>query len=282
MIRTGYLAALRAASALALMTVAGHAVAACTPTAAVPASALLKPDTVVVSINPVSPPMQYVDKDGNLKGMRVEIGDAIIDRLCLRAEHVRVDDFATMIPGLQTGRWDIINTGVFYTEARTKIVYLVRYEQQAISVATRPDQKDSVKKVEDLSGKTVGVDIGGYEENKLKELDATLQKQGLAPIKIAIFDNTNITYQALKAGQVDAVFTIDAVSKEYADRGMSALAMTGLYPAPVAIAFRDKDLASAFATTLTAMRADGSYQALFDKYGKQGWPGAFDVKGPGL
>lgn len=81
---------------------------------------------------------------------------------------------------------------------------------------------------------------------------------------------------------MDAVFTIDAVSKEYADRGMSALAMTGPYPAPVAIAFRDKDLASASVATLTAMRVDGSYQALFDNYGKQGWPGPFDVKGSGL
>ena len=282
MVRAGFSNLVRAAFACVLVTATGPAFAACTPSAPVPPSALLKPGTVVVSINPVSPPMQYVDANGTLKGMRVEIGDAIIDRLCLKSEHVRVDDFSTMIPGLQGGRWDIINTGVFYTEARTKIIYLVRYEQQAISVATRPDQKSSVTKVEDLAGKTVGVDIGGYEENKLKELDTTLQAKGLAPIKLAIFDNTNITYQALKAGQVDAVFTIDAVSKEYADRGMSALALTGLYPAPVAIAFRDKDLAAAFATTLTAMRADGSYQALFDKYGKQGWPGPFDVKGPGL
>ena len=30
------------------------------------------------------------------------------------------------------------------------------------------------------------------------------------------------------------------------------------------------------------MRADGSYQALFDKYGKKQWTDPFDVKGPGL
>lgn len=247
----------------------------------VPDSALLSPGEVAVSINPVSPPMQYLDK-GELKGMRVEVGDAIIERLCLKSKHIRVDDFGTMIPGLQAGRWDIINTGVFFTEARAKIIYMVRYENQAISVATRPGQAGAIRSVDDLAGKTVGVDIGGYEENKLKLLDAELQKKGLAPIKITIFNDTNINYQALRAGQIDASFTIDAVSKEYANRGISELALTGLFPSPVAIAFRNKELATAFAETLTAMRNDGSYQKIFEKYGKLGWSEPFDVKGPGL
>ena len=81
---------------------------------------------------------------------------------------------------------------------------------------------------------------------------------------------------------MDANFTIDAVSKEYADRGISEIALRDLYPAPVALAFRNKDLAQAFADTLTKMREDGSYKAIFDKYGKLGWQGPFDVKGPGL
>jgi polar amino acid transport system substrate-binding protein len=249
----------------------------------VPDSALLTAGEAVVSINPVSPPMQYVDpKSGELKGMRVEVGDAILERLCLKQTKVRVDDFGTMIPGLQSGRWDMINTGVFFTDARIKIIYMVRYENQAIAVSTRPGEAPKFTKVEDLAGKTIGVDIGGYEENKLKQLDQELQAKGLPAIKIAIFNDTNIDYQALKAGQVDANFTIEAVAKEYADRGISQVALRGLNPSPVALAFRNKDLAQAVADTLTKMRADGSYKAIFDKYGKSVWEGPFDVKGPGL
>jgi polar amino acid transport system substrate-binding protein len=265
-----------------LLGSAGTAMAAdCTPQ--VPAEALLSPGEVGVSINPVSPPMQYVDTaTGALKGMRVEVGDAVLERLCLTSNHIRVDDFGTMIPGLQAGRWDMINTGVFFTEERAKIIYLVRYENQAIVVSTRPGEASTIKSVDDLAGKTVGVDIGGYEENKLKELDRTLQAKGLAPIKISIFNDTNIDYQALKSGQVDANFTIEAVSKEYADRGISEIALRGLYPAPVAMAFRNRELAETVAGTLTKMRDDGSYKAIFDKYGKDVWTGPFDVKGPGL
>lgn len=246
-------------------------------------SSLLTPGEAVVSINPVSPPMQYVDpKSGELKGMRVEVGDAILERLCLKQKKIRVDDFGTMIPGLQAGRWDMINTGVFFTDARIKIIYMVRYENQAIAVSTRPGDAGKFNTVEDLAGKTIGVDIGGYEENKLKQLDQELQAKGLPAIKIAIFNDTNIDYQALKAGQVDANFTIEAVAKEYADRGISQVALKGLYPSPVALAFRNKDFAQAVADTLTKMKADGSYQAIFDKYGKTPWDGPFDVKGPGI
>ncbi len=271
---------LTTAVAVILAALAPGAAGACvTP---VPASALLVPGEVQVSINPVSPPMQYVDAQGDLKGMRVEIGDEIIRRLCLKSVHIRVDDFDTMIPGLKAGRWDIINTGVFFTEARAKVIYLVRYENQAVSVSTRPGEAAGIHSVEDLAGKTVGVDIGGYEENQLRAINDTLVKKGLPPIKIAVFNDTNIDYQALRAGQTDANFTIDAVAKEYADRGISQLALQGLAPAPVAIAFRDKDLAEAFARTLTDMRNDGTYQAIFAKYGKIGWAGPFDVRGPGM
>ena len=38
-----------------------------------------------------------------------------------------------MIPGLAAKRWDMINTGIFFTEERSKLMYMVPYEQAAIS-----------------------------------------------------------------------------------------------------------------------------------------------------
>ena len=40
-----------------------------------------------------------------------------------------------MIPALQAGRFDGINTGMFWTEERSKIAYTVPYAQQTISLA---------------------------------------------------------------------------------------------------------------------------------------------------
>src|SRR3546814_12704913 len=96
-----------------------------------------------MSINPTLPPMQFVDSAGELKGMRVTLGNEIAKRLCLKPEYVRIE-FSAMIPGLQAGRWDIINSGTFWTEERAKLMQMVQYESQAISIYVPQGARKSV------------------------------------------------------------------------------------------------------------------------------------------
>ncbi|NBS45313.1 MAG: ABC transporter substrate-binding protein, partial [Acetobacteraceae bacterium] len=74
---------------------------ACTP--AVADSELVKPRTLVMSTNPTLPPLQFVDAQGQLRGMRVELGNEIARRLCLTPEYIRIE-FSAMIPGLAARR----------------------------------------------------------------------------------------------------------------------------------------------------------------------------------
>lgn len=260
------------------MVMAGPVFAAdCKP--AVPDSALVKPGTLVMSTNPTLPPLQFVDQSGTLKGMRVELGKEIAKRLCLTPEYVRIE-FSAMIPGLQAGRWDMINTGIFFTPERAKIMQMIPYEKQAISISVPMAQKGTITKPEDLDGKTVGVEIGGFEETKTKTFNEELKAKGMKGITIRTFDNFALAYQALRAGQVEAVVSIDGVAKEYADRGDFARALSGLYPTPVALAFKNKALANAVVKVIEDMRTDGSYQKLFDSYGVVPTDGTPAVSGP--
>ena len=122
----------------------------------VPDSALIKKGTLIMSVNPTLPPMQFVDQTGTLKGMRVELGEAIAKRLCLTPEYVRIE-FSAMIPGLQAGRWDVINTGIFYTDERAKLMQMLPYEDQAISISTARGNPLKISKPEDLSGKSIEI-----------------------------------------------------------------------------------------------------------------------------
>ena len=100
----------------------------------VPDSALIKPGMLVMATNPTLPPMQFVDANGDLKGMRITLGNEIAKRLCLSPEYIRIE-FSAMIPGLQAGRWDVINTGIFWNEKRAAIMKMIPYESQAISIS---------------------------------------------------------------------------------------------------------------------------------------------------
>ncbi|MBB3610003.1 ABC transporter substrate-binding protein [Rhizobium sp. BK602] len=266
-----------AASLLSLSTSLALA-QSCTPKVA--AGDLITPGKLVMSTNPTLPPLQFIDSSGELKGMRIDLGKEIAKRLCLEPEYVRIE-FSAMVPGLQSGRWDMINTGIFFTEERAKIMQMIPYEDQAISVSVAPGSDKKIAGKDDLAGMTIGVEIGGFEETKTRLLDKELRDAGKQGLTIRTFDNFALAYQALRAGQVDGVVSIDAVAKEYDARGDFKRALNGLYPAPVSVAFKSPALADAVSATLKEMKADGSLKALFDKYGLPMVAGDYSVKGPG-
>lgn len=253
--------------------------AGCKP--AVADSELVKPGTLVMSTNPTLPPMQFVDSNGQLKGMRITLGNEIAKRLCLTPEYVRIE-FSAMIPGLQAGRWDLINTGIFWTEERAKMMPMINYESQAISISVSKGNPLKITKPEDLSGRPVGVELGGFEERKLRELDKMLTGKGLKPIEIKTFDNFATAYQALRAGQTEASVAIDPTAAEYSKRGDFDRALHGLFPTPVALAMKSKPLSEAVVAVLNDMQKDGSYKALMEEYGLLPNDGAFKVNGPGM
>ena len=265
--------------ALAAMVPASAGAADCK--SPVSSSDLIKPGTLIMSTNPTLPPLQYVDSSGKLKGMRIELGTEIAKRLCLTPDYIKID-FDAMVPGLQAGRWDMINTGIFYTAKRAQIMYMIPYENQAISISVLESSKGKVNKPEDLAGKAVGVEIGGFEESKARELSKKLESENLKPLTIRTFDTFATAYQALKGSQVDAVVSIDGVAKEYQERGEFVRAISGLDATPVALAFNKKGLAEAVDKVLQDMKKDGSYDKLFEKYGVPPFDKPFVVKGPGL
>jgi polar amino acid transport system substrate-binding protein len=269
----------RAGLALAgSLALAGAAVAqTCTPK--VPASALVKPGTLVMSTNPTLPPMQFVDSAGVLKGMRITLGDEIARRLCLKPEYIRIE-FSAMIPGLQAGRWDVINTGIFWTEERAKLMKMIQYEAQAVSISVAKGNPLKIAQPDDLAGRSVGVELGGFEERKLKELDAAVKSKGLRPINIRTFDNFATAYQALRAGQTEATVTIDSTAAEYAKRGEFDRAISGLFPTPVALAMKNEELANAIVGVFNEMQKDGSYQKLMAEYGLLANKDPIRINGP--
>ena len=240
---------------------------------------LVKARTLTLSTNPTLPPMQFVNAQGQLVGMRVELGAEIAKRLCLGVEHVRVE-FAAMIPGLAARRWDMINTGMFYTEERAKLMYLVRYEEQAITVSVPRGNPKKISRIEDMAGLTVGVEQGGFEFRRTQDIAKALEEKKLRPITIRPFDNFAVSFQALRVGQLDAAISIDSTGKEYEERGDFTRAISGLYGTPINFGFRSKALAEAVAGVLTEMRADGALKALLDRYGVKEYGGAFEVVGP--
>jgi polar amino acid transport system substrate-binding protein len=273
--RRGLLKAGMAASVLAI----APGVARAQPKIAPPN--IIKAGTLVMSINPTLPPLQFVDDKGQLQGMRVELANECCKRLGLAPEYIRTE-FATMIPGLAAKRWDMINTGIYWTEERSKLMYMVPYEQAALSFLVAKGNPLGLKTVDDLAGKRISVELGGIEERRTREVNDIVTKKGLKPVTVMTFNNFAEAFQALKAGQSDAATSIDATAMYMQQRGDFTRAISGVFPQTACFAFANKPLAEAVVGALNELKKDGFYDKLFDQYGvlKMDEP-TFSIKGPG-
>lgn len=242
----------------------------------------LRPGKLIMAINATIPPVQFIDEQGNLQGMRVELGEEIARRLGLEVEWVNIQ-FDAMIPGLQGDRWDMINTGLFFTDERTELMELIPYELQAISISVPSGNPDGISSTEDLAGMALAVEVGGYEERNIREINDEQVGAGLAAMDVLTFNTFADSYQALRAGQVDAVVSVDATAKFYQDQGNFDRAVSGLKGSPASLAFKDTALAQAVVDVMNEMMADGFYDELFDSWGVakivtwEQWEGQFQV-----
>ncbi len=84
----------------------------CTPKIGHPP--LAKKGALIGAINPTVAPIQYINEDGEIVGLDVDLGNEIAKRLCLKMEF-HSTQFATMIPILKEGRIDMIDSFMFYT-----------------------------------------------------------------------------------------------------------------------------------------------------------------------
>lgn len=271
---------LRAGAVATLILSSGAAHAACIP--AISDDNLIAPGKLQLSINPTNPPQQFVDKDGQLQGLNVELAQELSKRLCLSVDLIRMD-FPAMIPAVSAGRIDGVNTGMFWTEERSKLMYMVPYAMQAVSVVVAPDSGTKIAVEQDLIGKSSAVEVSSYQMNWLKKLsDASVAKGGAA-VEMHTFPTATNVVSALLAKQVDNALLVDSVARDLASRGRVTEVLSGLGMTRTALAFRNKTAADAVVKALTAMRADGAYQALFNKFGLTALPAdqPLAIAGPG-
>jgi polar amino acid transport system substrate-binding protein len=249
--------------------------ASCAPT--ISKDQLVTPGALTYATNATLPPMQYVQGD-KVVGMRIDMAAELAKRLCLRPVSINVP-FDSQIPGVQGHRWDMINTGLFYTPARADTLNLVPYEVQGVAVSVAKGNPKGITSSDGLSGRTVAVEAPGYEFDTLTALNKTFQGQGRKPIVVRTFQTNADAFQALSAGQADGVAIVEAVTTYYQQGGRFETAVRGMNTAPLALGMAKdrKALADAVATAMAAMKSSGWLDSLFKKYGVTPFDGSIAV-----
>ncbi|AET31820.1 ABC transporter substrate-binding protein [Pyrobaculum ferrireducens] len=183
-------------------TVATTTTVTVTQTAApcrVSVEAIKKRGKLVVGTDATWPPWEWVMGD-KIVGWDVDIAREIANALGVQLE-IRDMRFAGLLEAVRNGDVDLAISAITWTTEREKVLeFSMPYYLESIVVVTKATRND-INKVEDLYGKTVGVQIGTTHEEWAA---ANLEKPGKASVRR--YDKVYpYMVEVLRRGDVDAI-----------------------------------------------------------------------------
>ena len=228
-------------------------------------SAMAETLTMASSID-FEPYEYYDDATGEIIGIDVEIAQLVCEKLGYDLEIVDMD-FSAIIAALVSNKYDFGMSGFTITEERKESVnFSTPYTttQQSVIVP----EGSAIAAVEDLmsgdAAYTIGVGIGMTGDLFVTEDVETL---GL-PHSIERFNKAPDAIVALLSGKLDCVIIDHEVAQNFADHNEGLVVLPSAYiTEEYAVAFsKDSPIYEDFNAALEELIADGTVQAIIDKY----------------
>ncbi len=221
-----------------------------------------------IGVEGAYPPFSQIDTDGKLKGFDIDIANALCAEL--KAECVMVQqEFDAMIPGLLSRKIDAVIASMSITEERKKSVdFSDKYYQTPARFVAKAGSKLEVS-VAGLKGKRIGV-----QRTTIHDRFATAT---FTQSEIVRYTKQDDAFLDLTAGRLDgALVDLMAANAGFlqtpAGKGFAFLGP--IYSDPkffgvgAGIAVRKADIAlrDRLNVAIKAIRANGVYQKIQDKY----------------
>ena len=216
-------------------------------------------ETLTMATNAEFPPYEYKEGD-NVVGIDAEVAQAIADKLGMKLEIVDTK-FDAIIPGVQSGKYDMGMAGMTVTPEREQSVsFSDSYATGIQSIIVK--QGSDIKSVDDLSEKTkIGVQLGTTGD--------IYAKDDFGDEAVQEYDKGADAVQALIAGKIDCVFIDNEPAKSFvaANEGLEIL-KTSYAEEDYAICFKkdNTELQTKVNDALKELIADGTVQKIVDKY----------------
>jgi lysine-arginine-ornithine-binding protein len=222
------------------------------------------------------PPFNSIDPSGELVGFDIDIAKALCGAADLECEFV-VQDWDGIIPGLIAKKYDAIVASMSITDKRREVVDFTDkyYNTPAKFIAAKGADFDISP--EGLAGKAVGVQRATIHEDFLRgefpEVDVrayATQDEANADLVSGRLDLVMADSVALLEGflNTEEGKDFEFVGPDYSDPKYHGEG------AGIAIRKGEDDLRALFNEAIDQIRADGTYQAINEKYFE------FDVYGP--
>ncbi len=221
-----------------------------------------------IGVEGAYPPFSAVTTSGELFGFDIEIANALCDEIGAECELVQ-QDWDGIIPSLLAKKYDAIVASMSITEERKKkVAFTNKYYSSAARFAKRKDADIEIT-AEGLSGLTVGVQRATIHDNFVTEEfpGADLRRYGTQDEAYLDANAGRLDLLLADAIAMDEGFlkTDDGADWEFVGPGFDDPKYFG-HGAGIAIRKENEDLVELFNQAIAAIRANGTYKAINDKY----------------
>lgn len=233
--------------------------------------------TLTIATDASYPPMEFFATDNKtLIGADIDLGQAVGDVLGLKFNFVNAT-FDGIIPGLQSGKYDIGWSSFFDNTDRQKLVDMVDYFQAGSGIFVASSDTQTYTSLDAFCGQSVAAESGTTELDDANAASKTCQTEGKQPIKVLSFSSQNGVNLAVTSGRAVAGLADTEVALYQTVVTDGALRYAGDYAAPVlyGIAVPRPDGAAAGSGPMTKpiqdalqkLFTDGVYMQILHKWG---------------
>ncbi len=221
---------------------------------------------VTVGMMGTYPPYNFINQDEVMDGFDADIARELARRIGVEVEFVPTE-WSGMIQGLLSGNFDMVVSQMTITEERRQQMDFTQpYITNEVKLIVGVDETE-INQMEDLVGRRVGIGLGTNDEAYLRNE----VRPAIGEFEIVTYNDVITSLIDLNTGRIDATINnIYAISPLVEERGF-ALKTVGdpVKSDNAGIAFRQEnteELRLAIDGALTDMKADGTYDAIFDSW----------------
>ena len=216
-----------------------------------------------------SPPDDFRDAKGEVAGWEIDIMRAATQALGLQLEF-RPTTFDTLIPGLQSKRFDGATGQMGITDAREKVLDMVGTLIANELFAALSDRDIRVNSLDDLCGVTVGTTRGSRELVFVDDQQPKCAAAGKPPVNALAFNDGNGAVEALMSRRADLFWLGSTAVSYFVAQSKGRTKVVGSYTDRSYLGVglpKGSDMAKPLQAAIQYLVDNGTYTKIVTKWG---------------
>ena len=228
--------------------------------------------TLTVGADATYAPMEFIGSDGKtVIGVDADLARAIGQLLGLTLDMTNAT-FDTIIPGIQSGKYDLGMSSFTDTKEREKVVDFVTYFTAGTSFFVKASGGPNITQLSDLCGHKASVETGTTEQTDAQQQASTCASQGKPALTVDTYPDQNSANLALSSGRDDVGMADSPVAAYQVQQSKGQFKLSGpsYGNGPYGIAIpKNNGMKEAVLQAIKDLMANGTYTQILDKWGVQ-------------